>query len=119
MIFRLSRYLLWLTDFQVEFNTHASSEWDSFSTSKKPIHQNERLTPDPAHFMHLPTGLVYNGAKPTIDAFQTPEVTKGLPTLGREETPPSPKNTRPPRKRLTQKPRLAPTRLCDTPRLTI
>lgn len=40
-----SRHLLWLTDFQVEFNTQASSQWDSFGTSKKPIHQNERRLP--------------------------------------------------------------------------
>lgn len=35
--------------------------------------------------MHLPTGLTYNGAKPTIDAFQTPESAQHLPTLDRKE----------------------------------
>ncbi|KAJ5550350.1 hypothetical protein N7461_005048 [Penicillium sp. DV-2018c] len=51
-------------DDEIEFNTQASSQWDSFT-----------------HFMHLPTGLAYNGAKPTIGAFQTPENAKDLPTL--------------------------------------
>lgn len=37
--------------------------------------------------MHLPTGLTYNRAKPTIDAFQTPESAQHLPTLDRKEIP--------------------------------
>ncbi|KAJ5209388.1 cyclase [Penicillium cf. viridicatum] len=53
-------------DDEVEFNTQASSQWDSF-----------------AHFMHLPTGLTYNGEKPTIDAFQTPKSAQNLQTLDR------------------------------------
>ncbi|KAJ5384092.1 hypothetical protein N7517_002003 [Penicillium concentricum] len=51
-------------DDEVEFNTQASSQWDSF-----------------VHFMHLPTGLAYNGANPTIEAFQTPKSAQHLPTL--------------------------------------
>ncbi|QQK40769.1 Putative cyclase [Penicillium digitatum] len=51
-------------DDELEFNTQASSQWDSL-----------------AHFMHLPTGLVYNGVNPTIEAFQTPETVQHLPTL--------------------------------------
>lgn len=45
------------------------------------------LAPSPAHFMHFPTSLAYNGAKPTIDAFQTPTCTQHLPTLDRKEIP--------------------------------
>ncbi|KAJ5960840.1 cyclase [Penicillium vulpinum] len=53
-------------DDEVEFNTQASSQWDSF-----------------AHFTHLPAGLTYNGVKPTIEAFHTPESAQHLPTLDR------------------------------------
>ncbi|CAG7950841.1 unnamed protein product [Penicillium nalgiovense] len=51
-------------DDEVEFNTQASSQWDSFT-----------------HFTHLSTGLAYNGAKPTIEALQTPNPENQLPTL--------------------------------------
>lgn len=37
--------------------------------------------------MHLPTGLTYNGAKPTIDAFQTPKSAQNLQTLDRKQPP--------------------------------
>lgn len=37
--------------------------------------------------MHLPTGLTYNGAKPTIDAFQTLDSAQHLPTLDRKQIP--------------------------------
>lgn len=37
--------------------------------------------------MHLPTGLVYNGVNPTIEAFQTPETVQHLPTLDRKKIP--------------------------------
>ncbi|KAJ5513712.1 cyclase [Penicillium fimorum] len=49
---------------EVEFNTQASSQWDRF-----------------VYFMHHPTGLAYNGANPTIEAFQTPKSSQTLPTL--------------------------------------
>lgn len=46
------------------------------------------MTLNLAHFMHLPTGLAYNGAKPTIDAFQTLKSAQRLPTLDRKKIPP-------------------------------
>jgi kynurenine formamidase len=56
--------------------------------------------------MHLPTGLAYNGAKPTIAAFQTPEIAPDLPTLDRERGPNNLKKKKKqkhqPRKRLMQ-----------------
>ncbi|KAJ6063341.1 uncharacterized protein N7446_007461 [Penicillium canescens] len=51
-------------DDEVEFNTQASSQWDSF-----------------CHFMHLSTDLTYNGAKPTIKDLQNPNPAQQLPTL--------------------------------------
>jgi kynurenine formamidase len=37
--------------------------------------------------MHLPTGLTYNGAKPTVETLQSPDPANQLPTLDREKTP--------------------------------
>jgi hypothetical protein len=45
------------------------------------------MTSNPAHFMHLPTGLTYNAAKPTVEAFQTPKSAQHLPTLERKKIP--------------------------------
>lgn len=105
---------------QVEFNTQASSQWDSFGASNNsPASgiKRKRITPNPAHFMHLPTGLTYNGAKPTIDAFQTPESAQHLPTLDRKEKFQR-NSTLTLKKANGEKTRLAPTRLCDRPRRT-
>ncbi|OQD82958.1 hypothetical protein PENANT_c019G11720 [Penicillium antarcticum] len=51
-------------DDEVGFNTQASSQWDSF-----------------CHFMHLPTNLFYNAARPTIETLQNPNSAQQLPTL--------------------------------------
>jgi hypothetical protein len=45
----------------------------------------QQLITQLAHFMHLPTGLAYNGARPTIEALQSPDPTKQLPTLDRKQ----------------------------------
>ncbi|KAJ6017217.1 cyclase [Penicillium sp. IBT 35674x] len=52
-------------DDEVEFNTQGSSQWDSL-----------------CHFLHLPTGTAYNGAKPKAEEMQNPSFSKHkLPTL--------------------------------------
>ncbi|CAG8319033.1 unnamed protein product [Penicillium salamii] len=51
-------------DDEVEFNTQASSQWDSLT-----------------HFMHLPTQLTYNGTKPSIETLKAPDPANQLPTL--------------------------------------
>lgn len=55
-------------DDEVEFNTQCSSQWDSL-----------------VHFAHQPTGLSYNGCKPSVDALSQPfgklDVNQDLPTL--------------------------------------
>ncbi|KAJ5988116.1 cyclase [Penicillium waksmanii] len=52
-------------DDEVEFNTQASSQWDSL-----------------CHFMHLPSGKAYNGVTPTIAEMEDPaNATQKLPTL--------------------------------------
>ena len=55
-------------DDEVEFNTQASSQWDSL-----------------VHFAHQPTQCSYNGVKPTIDALSQPfgtlDTDQALPTL--------------------------------------
>ncbi|KAK5082743.1 hypothetical protein LTS08_007426 [Lithohypha guttulata] len=55
-------------DDEVEFNTQASSQWDSL-----------------VHFAHQPTGLSYNGVKPTVEGLQQDfgnlDVDQSLPTL--------------------------------------
>ncbi|KAJ5083893.1 cyclase [Penicillium alfredii] len=51
-------------DDEVEFNTQASSQWDSL-----------------CHFMHVPTGLAYNGIQPTVEELQDPTTRQKLPTL--------------------------------------
>jgi len=55
-------------DDEVEFNTQCSSQWDSL-----------------VHFAHQPTGLSYNGVKPTRDqllqTFGNVDIEKTLPTL--------------------------------------
>lgn len=55
-------------DDEVEFNTQCSSQWDSL-----------------VHYAHQPTGMSYNGVKPTRDVliqdFGTFDVEKALPTL--------------------------------------
>ncbi|EXJ60782.1 hypothetical protein A1O7_04935 [Cladophialophora yegresii CBS 114405] len=55
-------------DDEVEFNTQASSQWDSL-----------------AHFTHQATGLGYNGVKPTVDSLRQPfgkvDLEKAIPTL--------------------------------------
>lgn len=55
-------------DDEVEFNTQCSSQWDSL-----------------VHYAHQPTGLYYNGCKPTTDAliqsFGNVDVNKTIPTL--------------------------------------
>jgi hypothetical protein len=55
-------------DDEVSFNTQCSSQWDSL-----------------CHFAHQPTGLSYNGVKPTVDVlvqdFGTFDHEKALPTL--------------------------------------
>ncbi|KAJ5585588.1 cyclase [Penicillium hispanicum] len=52
-------------DDEIGFNTQGSSQWDSL-----------------CHFLHIPTGMAYNGFKPTVEKMQQPS--KGaqeLPTL--------------------------------------
>ena len=55
-------------DDEVEFNTQCSSQWDSL-----------------IHFAHQPTGLGYNGAKPSVDTlkqgFGALDVNQEIPTL--------------------------------------
>ncbi|KAJ5659951.1 cyclase [Penicillium longicatenatum] len=52
-------------DDEVEFNTQGSSQWDSL-----------------CHFLHIPTGTAYNGAKPIVEEMQNPSSSKQkLPTL--------------------------------------
>ncbi|KAJ5123741.1 hypothetical protein N7448_009838 [Penicillium atrosanguineum] len=52
-------------DDEVEFNTQASSQWDSL-----------------CHFMHLPSGKFYNGANPTVKNLQNPaQNSQKFPTL--------------------------------------
>lgn len=55
-------------DDEVSFNTQASSQWDSF-----------------CHFAHQPTGLFYNGVKPTVTSltqgFRKGDIRKELPTI--------------------------------------
>ncbi|CAG7982427.1 unnamed protein product [Penicillium olsonii] len=69
-------------DDEVEFNTQASSQWDSLSMFQDVIvFWKELLTSQPAHFMHLPTQLTYNGTKPTIETLQVPDPANQLPTL--------------------------------------
>ena len=55
-------------DDEVSFNTQCSSQWDSL-----------------VHFAHQPTGLSYNGVKPTVEGlkqdFGTFDTEKDLPTL--------------------------------------
>ncbi|KAJ1706635.1 hypothetical protein NYO67_11218 [Aspergillus flavus] len=48
-------------DDEVDFNTQGSSQWDSL-----------------CHFQHLPSGLSYNGFKPTVETLQA---NTDLPTL--------------------------------------
>ncbi|KAJ5280723.1 cyclase [Penicillium angulare] len=52
-------------DDEVEFNTQASSQWDSL-----------------CHFLHIPTGQAYNGVKPTCEEMQGTYLQKQyIPTL--------------------------------------
>ncbi|KAK5801318.1 hypothetical protein VI817_003530 [Penicillium citrinum] len=52
-------------DDEVDFNTQASSQWDSL-----------------CHFLHLPSGKAYNGVTPTIAEMEDPNsATQKLPTL--------------------------------------
>ncbi|KAB8233867.1 cyclase family protein [Aspergillus alliaceus] len=53
-------------DDEVEFNTQSSSQWDSL-----------------CHFQHLPSGLSYNGSKPTVEALERNDT---LPTLNHWHT---------------------------------
>ncbi|KAF3386332.1 hypothetical protein F1880_001662 [Penicillium rolfsii] len=55
-------------DDEVEFNTQASSQWDSL-----------------CHFLHLPTGMTYNGMRATVEELQNPCTgTQILPTLDKD-----------------------------------
>ncbi|KAJ5613341.1 hypothetical protein N7510_006535 [Penicillium lagena] len=52
-------------DDEVEFNTQASSQWDSL-----------------CHFLHIASGKAYNGAKPTVEALEnSTEALQKLPTI--------------------------------------
>jgi len=55
-------------DNELEFNTQCSSQWDSL-----------------CHFLHQPSAMAYNGAKPTVadltPGFGTAEEAKTVPTL--------------------------------------
>lgn len=66
--FKDSPYSLHGFDDEVEFNTQASSQWDSL-----------------VHYGHQPSGLSYNGTQPTAEALQqdfgTFDVKQELPTL--------------------------------------
>lgn len=66
--FKESPFDIHCYDDELEFNTQCSSQWDSL-----------------VHFAHQPTGLNYNGAKPSksdlVQAFGQVDVDKTLPTL--------------------------------------
>ncbi|KAA8646792.1 uncharacterized protein ATNIH1004_005467 [Aspergillus tanneri] len=51
-------------DDEVALNTQSGSQWDSL-----------------CHFLHQPTGLAYNGLRPTVENLEDPEQAVHLPTI--------------------------------------